>query len=385
MANLHAASSQWAERPADQRFWNLSTMRAACVAARNNSAESVVQMSSLEATTLGDDIALQGRAGTPAKFTHYAFGQFCSTVGAPASYLRELPAPVAASCLNVGIGRANDSKRHLLLHKNGGLTLRASLSDKYDRVWDDEVCTALMRLTEAGWRAPAGRWNGQDDTRAHSRPAAAEDILPGQINIAAGDEIIPSGLYASDHDMFAFLVAPDRVISDGAGGALMRGVMVRNSEVGDSSLSFTFFLMQAVCGNHIIWNATGVHEIRMRHVGEGVGHRAFRAFNAQLRAYHDSQANEEEGIRAARNLVLGTTKDECLDVILKYAKGHSLPLSKDRVSEALATAEDHEAWYGDPRTLWAAVAGLTHNSQGKHADARSHVDAAAGKLLQMAF
>ena len=50
---------------------------------------------------------------------------------------------------------------------------------------------------------------------------------------------MPSGLYASDHDMFAFLVAPDRVISDGGGGSLMRGIFVRNSEVGDAALSVT--------------------------------------------------------------------------------------------------------------------------------------------------
>ena len=243
-----------------------------------------------------DQILIQGRTETPARFTHYAFGQLCGAVGAPASYLRDLPAPVAADCLNAGFTRASletrKTPRDLLLHQNGGLTLRACLSSRYDRVWDDEVCRMLERLE--GWRAPAGRWNGvATDTR--KRPATADDILPGQINIQTGDIIAPAGLYASDHDMFAFLVAPDRVIQDGAGGSLMRGIFVRNSEVGDASLSITFFLMQAVCGNHIVWNATGVHEIRVRHLGENTLRRAFRGFEAELRRYRDSGAEEEKG------------------------------------------------------------------------------------------
>ena len=120
--------------------------------------------------------------------------------------------------------------------------------------------------------------------------------------------------------MFYFGVAPDRIISDGNGGSLMRGIFVRNSEVGDAALSVTFFLMQAVCGNHIVWNATGVHEIRVRHIGEGTMARAFRGFEAELRRYHDAAPEEESRIVAARNLVLGNSKDEVLDAISEIRK-----------------------------------------------------------------
>jgi hypothetical protein len=385
-AYLHAANSQWATRPADERFWNLTDMTAACAAARQGSGVAKVPFGQLRTVASGDSVALVGPTGTPANFTHYAFGQFAASVGAPAGYLRELPPATAAECLNAGITRAAEadrkSDRNLLFHKNGGLTLRASLSDAYDRVWDDDVCRMLTSLD--GWRAPAGRAPG--NYHGPTRAATTDDILPGQINIEAGQQIAPSGLYASDHDMFAFLVAPDRVVNDGAGGALMRGVFVRNSEVGDASLSVTFFLMQAVCGNHIVWNATGVHEIRVRHVGENTMHRAFRGFEAQLRRYHDAAPEEERGIIAARNMILGATKAECLDAIAQYAKSHSLPLSRTRIADALDIAEEHEAWYGNPRSLWAAVAGITHGSQTTgYADDRAATDRAAGKLLEMAF
>lgn len=382
--NLHAASSQWASRPADERFWNLHDMRLACEVARANSATANVSYASLRAEGADGDVRIIGsKTGQSAKLTHYAFGQLATSVSAPAGYLRELPSDVAAQCLNAGIAKASSDtslgSRNILFHKNGGLTARAILSDRYDRVWDDDVCRFLERLT--GWKAPAGR-----HVFGESRIATSDDILPGQINIRPGDAIGPAGLYASDHDMFAFLVAPDRVISDGADGALMRGIFVRNSEVGDAALSVTFFLMQAVCGNHIVWNATGVHEIRVHHVGDNTMRRALRGFEADLRRFHDAAPEEERGILAARRLVLGNTKEEVLDAVVKYAKSHSLALSRKRVDEGYEIACQHEAWYGNPRSLWGVVAGLTHGSQSSgFADERSAVDRAAGQLLKMAF
>ena len=362
-----------------------STMHAACVASRQGSAVATVPFASLVAGSVGRDVTLTGASGKVARLTHYAFGQLAASVGAPAGYLRDLPADTAAVCLNVGLAKTeNRADRKLLFHQNGSLTLRACLSDSYERVWDSDVCEYLARLTDAGWRAPAGR--APPGYRGETRAATAGDILPGQINISEGATIAPSGLYASDHDMFAFLVAPDRVITDGTGGALMRGVFVKNSEVGDASLSFTFFLMQAVCGNHIVWNARGVHDVRIRHVGSNPMRRALREFEGELRRYRDGAAEDEAGIVAARKLVLGSKKSEVLDALVKYAKTHSIPLSRTTLATGYDTAADHESWYGNPNTLWANVAGLTHASQQTgFADDRETVDRAAGRLMQIAF
>lgn len=386
-SNLMAAHSQWANRPADERFWTLGEMQTATGAARELSSTSRMPLANLDTVVVGDEVALRNRsAGRNARISHYAFGQLCGIAGAPASYLRTLPAEVAAPALSTGLARrakTDESVKNLLFQRNGGVTLRAALSAKYDRVWDADVADMLSRLD--GWRAPAGLvpWGGTYD--GPTRAATAEDILPGQINIGVGATIAPSGLYASDHDMFAFLVAPDRVVEDGAGGALMRGIMVRNSEVGDAALSVVMFLMQTVCGNHIIWNATGVKEIRLAHIGRDTLGRASRQFSMQLRAYRDAAALESGVIQQARNLVLGQSKEDCLEAIFKYAKGYNLPLTRPRIDSALDVAEEHESWYGNPRTLWAAVAGLTHDSQqSRYADDRNAVDRAAGKLLAMA-
>jgi len=114
--------------------------------------------------------------------------------------------------------------------------------------------------------------------------------------------------------------------------------------------------------------------------------KALREFEAELRRYRDGAAEEEAGIIAAKKLILGNSKDEVLEALVKYAKTHSIPLSRQRLSEGYDTAEAHQDWYGNPRSLWANVAGLTHASQSiGFADDRSTVDRAAGKLMQMAF
>lgn len=386
--NLHAASSQWATRPADERFWNLSDMGKACLASKKGSQVSRVKVGDLRADALitkDNELVLVGPSGNPAKLTHYAFSQLSGLVGAPAGYLRSLPTTLVADALNVGLKQqteANRLDRDLLFHKNGALTLRACLSERYERVWDTDVCHYLEGLTEAGWKNPAGLYPGL--AGVEKRAATEADILPGQININVGSLISPAGLYASDHDMFAFLVSPDRVIGKGA-DTMMRGVFVRNSEVGDSSLVFTFFLMQAVCGNHIVWGAQGVHEVRVKHTGQLPFQRALRGFEAELRRYQDGAADEEKGILAAKKLVLGATKEEVLEALVKYTKTHSIPLGKKLLETGYDTAERHVDWYGSPHTLWANVAGLTQASQvGGFQDGREGIDRAAGKLLSMA-
>jgi hypothetical protein len=141
----------------------------------------------------------------------------------------------------------------------------------------------------------------------------------------------------------------------------------------------------AVCGNHIVWNATGVHEIRVRHIGQGTLGRVARQFSAELRRYLDASPEEERGIVAARRMVLGSTKDEVLAALGKYIKAHSIPLPKTTLSAAYDVAVDHSDWYGSPNTVWGSVAGLTQLSQaGEYADDRNAMDRAAGKLLAMA-
>lgn len=396
MSELFAAMGQWATRPADERFWTVQDLLEATRSHRDGSAVSTpTPFSTLRSEVVNGELCLAGRSGQSAKFTHYGFGQISQLAGAPANFLRQLPEGLASDCLNNRLkARGDDKAKHdarILFHQNGELVVRSVTTELYDRVWNADLVERMVPMVEkGGWMVPPAR-PAVEDPRA--RPATLEDLIPGQsdfgLSVREGDMIAPAGLYASDHDMFAFLINPERTVRAGE-RALMRGFFVRNSEVGDGSLRFDFFLMDNVCGNHIVWGAENVHSIKVRHVGSDTLVKGLSKFRVQLNKYADAVGSEQERqIEKAMAFELGATKDEVIDEVFKYARSHSLPaITKRRIGEAYDTAASDRGrlWYGDnPRSVWSMVSGLTENSQGAYTDTRNEIDTQAGKLLEIAF
>ena len=331
------------------------------------------------------------RRGVESRVSHYAFGQLCRTFGAPASYLRDLPVQLAVDCLEEGRQRWIDGgdrdrqqRRHTLFSGDeGGETsvLRAATSDRYVRVWNDEIVERLIDLQGAGWRVPLARPSGRvDPTRF--RTATEEDIIDygheSALTVKVGDQIAPAGLYASDHDMFAFMIHPEVVIEDGLSPqGLRRGTMVRQSEVGDCAIWKLDFLFNTVCGNHIVWGAQDVSETRVRHTGATVGER-WTAMVRDLTEYSEDSARQQEAkIREAQSFKLGDDRDAVIDFL--YGKRI---IGKRACGAALDLAEEFESVHGDPLSAWGVVQGITRLSQATpFADKRSKLDRKAGKIL----
>ena len=156
---LFKASRQWARRPDDQRYSSLIDMRAASESYFRKAREALVEIPKIHLAAKGKEIYLNGSTGSEAKFTNWGFGQLCSRVGAPASYLRELPAKLAARNLNHGVSKlasssGDNQSANVLFHKDNGLVVRAFTSDRYSRIWNYEVLDRLIPLQEYGWRVP---------------------------------------------------------------------------------------------------------------------------------------------------------------------------------------------------------------------------------------
>lgn len=401
MVNLFQANQQWATRPDDERFWTPAEMRDACRNYAASARTAKVGFEDLRVEALDSELYLVGKTDSRARFTHYAFGQLCAQAKAPAEFMRSLPATLSAQVINNRIKarcETNPAKydARLLFHSNGSLVTRAITSELYDRVWNYELLdqVVLPLCSSEGWRVPPAR--PARASSAQTRRATAADIIPNSgdfgIKVRVGDEIAPAGLYASDHDMFCALVHPTRVV--GAGDRqLMRGMFISNSEVGDSALKMKFFLVDGVCGNHIFWGCENVHEISIQHRagrdGRGDSLKRFAEKSvAVLRKFEGSgEGSAERAIAKARTLELGASKDEVLEALFKYAKSHSLTaLTRSKLSAAAETAEKREDRYGNPRTLWAMVGGLTENAQlTAWCDDRTTVDEQAGRLMEMAF
>jgi hypothetical protein len=179
-----------------------------------------------------------------------------------------------------------------------------------------------------------------------------------------------------------FLVNTNRRINDGTEQGLSRGVFITNSEVGSSSLRLTRFYFRGVCGNHIVWDASKVIDLRVRHVGRARG-KFQRAFQAEVQWVDDSSASDEEAkIRAAQRYIIADTKENVLDQL--FGK-KSLNLSRKSIESAYQLAEDHQE-DGNPRSAWGIAQGLTRLSQQvPYQDERDRLDRAAGKVIEVAF
>src|SRR5260370_6378829 len=99
-------SSEWFSRPADERYLSLSELHAAvrgrAERSRTRTAESAAIR--VEANHDAERLALILPGDeAPLVPTHWNFGQLTTMVGAPSTYLRQLPAPLAAINLQYGL------------------------------------------------------------------------------------------------------------------------------------------------------------------------------------------------------------------------------------------------------------------------------------------
>jgi hypothetical protein len=386
--NLFAANHQWSTRPADERFWTLSEAQESCRHYAETARESPIDVNA--APMVYDEegnLAFEVGGDRPAVLTHWAFGQVARLAGAPADYLRQLPVALARECIAAGIAKTGEGQpKNLkaLVHSNGRSILRAVTSEQYARVWNHEVFERLVALEGAGWKVPPARPCGTDDPR--SRKATKADISTraangGGVAVREGDTIAPAGVYASDHDMFAFLVNERYTIDDGSDGGLARGIFVSNSEVGAGALRVTCFYYRSVCGNHIVWGAKDIVEVKVRHVGQAMP-RFVAEVTGQLDAYLSAGTAADRAVVArAKTVELGGDVESVLDRIFQIARRPS-GMNTKHLAEAHQIAIEHEDTDGNPYSVWGMVNGLTRLSQRiPYADERTLLDRFAGKLL----
>lgn len=386
---IFKASNQWSTRPADETFWGLSDAKEAAARYKATSVEFERPWSDLRVEAVDGDVALVGKAGVPASLTHYAFGQLARNASFPADPLRKLPATLACQVLNHQIKATipQDKTAAIMAHKNGSMTLRSILSERYNRYWNADLLDLLdRRLTPDGWRTPPARPSPSRSDDPRIRPATEADVIAGNkggVQIKVGDMIAPAGVYASDHDCFVLLLHPERVL-DVPGASLMKFSLFWNSEVGDRSLGGMTGYLDGVCGNHILWGARNVMEFSIRHVGEVESR--FRQVALTLKRYADDSVNEDRArIVAAQSKMLGASKDEVLETLLGINAKKRLGLTQGSMEAAYDVAE-RTPRYGSPRSVWGIVNGLTEVSQrtGYTAE-RVKIDQAAGRLMSVVF
>lgn len=367
-------SSEWFCRPDDERYLSLSDLhdavRRRAVFAQTRTAESrAVRVEASRDNADGLDLSVPGRS-EPVAPTHWSFGQLCSLVGAPTSYMRQLPASLAGINLQHGLLSHRGELLKTLEADDGRIELRAVTGPDYGRIWDHELTAAVMKI--------AG--NGTGDTRW--KVQGVLDWATMTHNPFVDITKDTTTLYASDRDVFLFLVDDTNPIEagrlpDGSPDLYFRGFYCWNSEVGSKTLGIASFYLRAVCMNRNLWGVENFEQITIRHSKFAAQRFAHEAAPALTNFANSSPAPFIAGIKSARERIVARN-DEDRDGFFRK-RG----FSKTETAKIIETVLQEEG--RPPESVFDFVQGITALARGKaHQDARLELEGKAKRLLEQA-
>jgi hypothetical protein len=376
-SNNGEVSRQWAARPADQRFLNLSDMRSKLDLRANKTRDLVVSTRKIEfiapePETMADThkIALALPNGDLVGPTHWSFGQVCARADFSASELRKLPSPLVADVLNYQMRHARGDDQIKTFDVDG--TLRAATGPNYGWIKDASVVEAVQQIAGNGtgdmrWKVP-----GVIDWQTHMY----DPMAPVTIDSTT--------LYASDRDVFIFLVDDTHPIEvgkleDGSPDLMFRGFFVSNSEVGAGSMRLAAFYLRAVCMNRNLWGVERFEELTIRHTSGAPARFIEEARPALLSFSEASDKKLIDGVKAAKATVIAKEQSEALDFLRN--RGVSMKRAKDIIQrDAEAGGQRDEKDF--PRTAWSMAQAITATARDiPNSDQRIELEKIAGKIL----
>ncbi|SYZ73762.1 conserved hypothetical protein [Candidatus Zixiibacteriota bacterium] len=349
--DLYEAHLQWAKRPPDERFPDMEAILEFTGKRKHNASEEVRPLKGTRLyASRGGALNLNGRS-PQALLTNWSFSQLCQRVGAPAGYLRTLPAEMTAQCLEHGLIMATGECKVLMRNsdqpgKEDPINLASAFtSPTYGRIWDYDVLTELIEaISNSGWHTP---------------PYAYDEY---------------SGLYASDRDMFIFLINDEEPI-EVEESRLSKGFFCWNSETGAATFGLTTFLYNHICGNHIVWGAEQIEELRIIHRNRALD-RFYKEAVPALNHFVENRLLTDrikDSLARAHKQIIG----QSLDDILKWSG--SQPLTRSEVAKAW---QQSNVDGGNGMSMWSMVQGLTAIARNYlHADKRVDLEKRAGALL----
>jgi hypothetical protein len=368
-------SSEWFKRPDDERFLNLPDLYESVRGRAERAQARTVETRAIRVEASRDSserlaLIVPGR-DEKVMPTHWSFGQLCTLVGAPTSYLRQLPAPLSAINLQHGLLSHRAELVKTLEAESGRIELRAVTGPDYGRIWDHELVAAVMNIAGNGtgdtrWKVPGVlNWN----TMTHN---PFVDVTKDTTT-----------LYASDRDVFVFLVDDTHPIEagrlpDGSPDLYFRGFYCWNSEVGSKTLGIASFYLRAVCMNRNLWGVENFEQITIRHSKFASQRFAQEAAPALTNFANSSPAPFIAGIKAARERIIART-DEDRDAFLRksgFSKGET-----SKIIETVLGEENRK-----PESIFDFVQGITALARTKpHQDARLELEGKAKRLMERAI
>jgi hypothetical protein len=198
----------------------------------------------------------------------------------------------------------------------------------------------------------------------------ATDFQPPQKGLGGA-----TGLYAGEQDMFVFLIDPTGWVEI-EGEAFAPGMFLWNSEVGCRSVGLQTFWFQAVCQNHIVWDAVEVIEFSRKHTANV--HECLSEVRRHIENLVKKRDDRRDGFARVMANAFKTRLGDDAEAVAKVLAKQGIP--RDLGKKALAMATEQGRF-----TVFSLVDALTRLA-GEYQNAGDRLDAdeKAGRLLELA-
>ncbi|GMV23978.1 MAG: hypothetical protein AMXMBFR58_00090 [Phycisphaerae bacterium] len=338
---LTRASQELFRRTPDESFATLDDLWQNCQTHQERSRDLWEMPDDLEAFADGGRLALRIGEDRKYRLNSWSFGQLCGLAGVNRDTVNRLSGSTASSVFAETLPRGT---KPLQVYAADDL-VRSVHGASYTRLHDIELLSIVREF--------------------------ATDFQPPQ-QAGGGESRGGTGLYRGEQDMFCFLIDPTGW-TEINGEAFAPGFFLWNSEVGKRSVGIQTFWFQAVCQNHIVWDAVEVIDFSRKHTANVRD--ALRDIRSLIHELVDRRDVRRHGfvevIKKAMNTTLGTEDEDVLKALGKHGVGKAL------AKEAMEIARRNGRF-----TIFALVDAITRiGARSTNAGDRTEIDAAAGPLL----
>jgi hypothetical protein len=338
MVNLTKASTELYRRRPDERFSSLEALMNHCRRQKDESKEVWSAPDDLAPVIEDGALAIEVAGGDRHSLNSWSFSQLCNLSGISRDTVNKLTVNTARQVMDETLPKG--TKPFQLFADSSAM--RSLHGSSYTRLFNADLL-ATMQEYAVDFEPPTTRSN----------------------------EEVP--LYCGEQDMFVFLIDPTGWIEI-EGQAFAPGFFLWNSEVGRRTVGIQSFWFQAVCQNHIVWDAVEVVEVSQRHTGKVQEFLPnLERILAQLVEKRDARKDAfSKVIAKAMKEKVGSAEED----VLKLLSSHGISKSVALEAKELAKREGRF-------TIFTLVDALTRIAgRMKNAGERMEVDMKAAKLLE---
>ena len=340
MVNLTRASKEMFRRTPDQWFNSLEELRSHCQQQKEASCDRWQPPAELQLANHRDRLAIRGGSEDSYVMNDWSFGQLCKLASVARDTVNRLTVDTAQQVLMETLPRTTRPMQIFTQGEN----VRSIHGPSYTRLYNADLME-MLQVFQFDFQPPPTAITGA------------------------------TGLYAGEQDLFCFLMDPLGWVEIGS-EAFAPGFFVWNSEVGRRSFGVQTFWLQAVCQNHIVWDAVEVVEYTRKHtanVKDGLMEMV-TIVERLVRMRDDRRDAFAKKVAIAMQTSLGQDCDE----VTKALAGHGI--GRELAKQAYQLAEMR-----GKISLFTLIDGLTRLAGGlRNGAERVEADQKAGALLALA-